>query len=124
VAATLAGKLLLKPGRRAAVVAAPAGYRLDGAEGVELVEPAAGDLDFAQVFVNSRAELDTVLAPVLPALKPEALLWVCYRKGGAKAGSDLNRDQLWAEMGERGWTGVTLVAVDGAWSAMRFRRAG
>ena len=44
-----------------------------------------------------------------------------YPKGGAKAGTDLNRDVLWQLVGPRGWTGVSLVAIDDTWSAMRFR---
>ena len=46
---------------------------------------------------------------------------MCYPKGGRKAGTDLNRDILWNLMQGRGLVGVTLVAVDNEWSAMRFR---
>ncbi len=35
--------------------------------------------------------------------------------------TDLNRDILWAEMAPHGVTGMSLVALDGSWSAMRFR---
>jgi hypothetical protein len=43
----------------------------------------------------------------------------------AKVESDLNRDVLWQIVEERhGLEGVTLVAVDETWSAMRFRPRG
>jgi hypothetical protein len=118
----LARKLLIKPGHRVAVVNAPAGYteRLQPLpEGAELVELAPG-LDVVQVFVHDRAQLERS-ADALRAVRQGGLLWVCYPKGGRKAGTDLNRDLLWAAMGEYGLTGVTLVAVDDTWSAMRFR---
>jgi hypothetical protein len=48
------------------------------------------------------------------------MLWVCYPKG-SKNSTDLSRDVLWKAMEENGLVGVTLVAVDDTWSAMRFR---
>ena len=122
---TLAAKLLLKAGR-AAVVGAPGGYLelLDPLPaGVELVPVESGGLDFLQVFVADLAALRAGIG-TLRNVKPDGLLWVCYPKGGSKAGTDLNRDTLWAELDSHGLTGVTLVAIDGTWSAMRFRPAG
>ena len=89
----------------------------------ELVDPGE-DLDFVQVFVRDSAELARLGPAALGAVKPDGLLWICYPKGGRKAGTDLNRDILWKLMEERGLAGVTLVAVDESWSAMRFRPSG
>lgn len=120
----LARKLLIKPGNRVALVNPPAGYpeRLqplpDGAELVGL-EPG---LDVVQVFAQDKAELRRS-TPALKSVRDGGLLWVCYPKGGSKAGTDLNRDLLWEELGKVGLTGVTLVSVDDTWSAMRFRPA-
>jgi hypothetical protein len=120
----IARKLLIKPGNRVAFIDPPAGYaeRLqplpDGAEVVG-VQPG---LDVLQVFVQDRAALDRA-APSLGSVRDGGILWVCYPKGGRKAGTDLNRDLLWAALGEVGLTGVTLVSVDDTWSAMRFRPA-
>jgi hypothetical protein len=121
----LARKLLIKPGSRIALVNAPAGYaeRLqplpDGAEVVGL-QPG---LDVVQVFAHDRTELERA-AGAFGSVRDGGLLWVCYPKGGRKAGTDLNRDLLWEELGKVGLAGVTLVAVDDTWSAMRFRPAG
>lgn len=120
----IARKLLIKPGNRVALIDPPTGYaeRLqplpDGAELVDL-QP---ELDVLQVFVQDRAALDRV-APSLGSVRSGGILWVCYPKGGRKAGTDLNRDLLWEALGQVGLTGVTLVSVDDTWSAMRFRPA-
>lgn len=125
-ASSLAKKLLLKPGYRAAIVNAPAAYteRLQPLpEGAQLVDALQSALDFVQVFVRNAAELEQVGPAALKAVKPDGLLWVCYPKGGAKAGTDLNRDILWARMSSEGLAGVSMVAIDDTWSAMRFRPA-
>lgn len=118
----LARKLLIKPGSRIGLVNAPAGYaeRLQPLpEGAELVDVQPG-LDVVQVFARDKEELERV-APAFTSVRDGGLLWVCYPKGGRKAGTDLNRDLLWAELTRVGLTGVTLVAVDDTWSAMRVR---
>ncbi|HXM55721.1 MAG TPA: hypothetical protein VOB72_10055 [Candidatus Dormibacteraeota bacterium] len=120
----LARKLLIKPGSRIALVNAPPGYaeRLDPLpEGARVVDLQPG-IDVLQVFAHDRAEL-VAATGALGSVREGGLLWVCYPKGGRKAGTDLNRDLLWAELDKSGLTGVTLVAVDETWSAMRFRPA-
>jgi len=120
----LARKLLIKAGSRVALVNPPAGYaeRLQPLpEGAVLVDLQSGP-DVVQVFARDRAALEQA-APALRSVRDGGLLWVCYPKGGKKAGTDLNRDLLWEELGRVGLTGVTLVSVDDTWSAMRFRPA-
>ena len=120
----LAKKLLVKPNHRLAIVNAPEDYlaRLaplpDGAEIVGSLEPG---LDFVQLFARDGADLDRLGPAAFDAVKPDGLLWVCYPKGGRNAGTDLNRDILWQRMGAHALTGVSLVAIDDTWSAMRFR---
>lgn len=124
----LARKLLTKPGHLVAVMNAPAGYAdllLPLPDGAELIEASAEAVDVVQLFVRNSAELDRAGPPAMRAMKPDGLLWICYPKGGQKAGTDLHRDILWELMGKQtGLVGVSLVAVDGKWSAMRFRAAG
>ena len=123
----LARKLLVKPGHRMTVINAPPGYadQLQPLpEGVELVDRPETPVDVVQVFLRDSADLERAAPAAVKAMKPDGLLWVCYPKGGKKAGTDLNRDILWERMGKQsGLVGVTLVAVDGSWSAMRFRAA-
>lgn len=124
----LAKKMQLQAGHRVAVINPPLGYidRLlqPVQSGAELVEPTEGaDLDFVQLFVHDRAELDQHAPTALGAVKDDGLLWICYPKGGSKAGTDLNRDILWQRMQQDGVEGVSLIAIDEVWSAMRFRPA-
>lgn len=122
----LAKKLLIKPGMRVALVnalAACAEKLRPLPDGATIVRTLERDLDVVQVFARDAAELKSVGPRAFRAVKKDGLLWVCYPKGGANGGTDLNRDILRELLGNRGLVGVTLVAIDDTWSAMRFRRA-
>ena len=62
-ASPLARKLKLKPGLRAAVIGAPAGYleSLDPPAGVTMIEALDGPLDWVQVFVRTSADLAAIV---------------------------------------------------------------
>ena len=123
----LARKLLVKPGHRVAVMNSPAGYAdllRPLPDGAEVVDSPRDAVDVVQVYVRDSAELERAGPAAIRAMKADGLLWVCYPKGGRKAGTDLHRDVLWDLMGKQsGLVGVSLVAVDEKWSAMRFRAA-
>ena len=90
-------------------------------ERAAIVEDAAGP-DVTVLFVADEAALRRDLPVAAAAARGDRLLWVAYRKGGAKAGTDLDRDRLTALADEiAGLTGIALVAVDATWSAMRLR---
>ncbi len=112
-------KLQIKPGQRVATVA--------GFDDVPSVVPPelTGPVDAADVivaFVRTRAELDTVAGPAIEAALRDDLVWIAYPKAG-KLGTDLNRDILAATLAGRGVQPVRQVAIDGVWSALRFRPA-
>lgn len=120
----IARKLLIKAGHRVVVVNAPVGYlqRLQPLpDGAGVVTFPSATVDVLQVFVRDTADLRKLDPKVFQRVKPDGVLWVCYPKGGTKASSDLNRDVLWKAMEKNGLVGVTLVAIDDTWSAMRFR---
>jgi hypothetical protein len=121
---SLPQKLQMRAGQQAVVINAPAGY-LDKLvplpDGVEIAESEAGSFDFVQLFVHDLAQLQALLPLAVQSAKQDALFWIAYPKGSAKTGTDLNRDRLWAAVSEHHLTGVTLVALDEVWSAMRFR---
>ena len=121
---SLLKKLHLKGDQRALVLNPPPGY-LDELgplpAGVELIQQAEGSFDFVQVFAKDMGELERFLPTALQAVKPDALLWIAYPKGGTKAGTDLNRDILWNTVAQHHFSGVTLIALNEVWSAMRFR---
>ena len=118
-----AGKLLLKPGMRVGFVNPPPGHRdLLGPlpEGAGVAD--RGEVDLLLVFARNRADVEAAV-PELERVPAGKLLWIAYPKGGAKKGTDLNRDILWELVKPQGLVGVTLVALDDTWSAMRFKRA-
>jgi len=120
----LARKLQLKPGHRLLLLNPPPGYAAalePLPDGAEVVAEARPGLDFVQLFVRDQAALERDAGAAIAAVKPDGRLWICYPKGGVKAGTDLNRDILWRLVEARGLVGVSLVAVDETWSAMRFR---
>ena len=122
MAADLADKLLIKADLRVLLLNAPIGYakKLEPLPDGATVTDKRGKADVVIAFVRDSAELKR-LATSFGALEEEAVLWVCYPKGGTKAGTDLDRDILHAAMAKHELTGVSLVAVDDTWSAMRFR---
>jgi len=120
---SLAKKLLVKPGHRAALVNAPAGFakRLEPLpDGASVAEGAGPGNDLVLAFAKDSTELQRVASSAARLVKSDGLLWICYPKGGQ---SDLSRDVLWDVLSKEGLTGVSLVSVDATWSAMRFRPA-
>jgi hypothetical protein len=119
----LAAKLLIKPDARVLLLNAPIGYARKLAplpSGATITDKRGQAADVVVAFVRDGTELKR-LASGFAALEEDAILWVCYPKGGAKAGTDLDRDTLHAAMAKHELAGVTLVAFDETWSAMRFR---
>jgi hypothetical protein len=121
---SLPKKLQMKAKQRAVIINAPENYveQLSPLpEGVELVAEPEGQFDFVQVFVKNLADVQKFVPEAAKAVKHDALLWIAYPKGGAKAGTDVNRDILWNAVAQYNLTGVTLISLDDVWSAMRFR---
>jgi hypothetical protein len=88
-------------------------------------KPAAGTkYGFVLGFARTAAEMDAIAKTADRALADGALFWSAYPKGASKKykGADINRDTGHARMKTHGFEGVSLVAIDGDWSAMRFKR--
>jgi hypothetical protein len=84
-----------------------------------------GEYGFVLAFAQSQAEAGAQAKAVKKALSDErALFWLAYPKGSSKKyQADLNRDSLHTLMAKLGFDGVSLVALDADWSAMRFKLA-
>ena len=80
-------------------------------------------IDFALVFAISHKQLEDILRDVVPALHPEAKLWIAYPKVSSKIVSDLSRDCNWSCITRHGLEGVRMIALDNIWTAMRFKKA-
>jgi hypothetical protein len=106
-------KLGIRAGASVRLVNAPAGYAealrasVPGAAVVladaSAVEEATGagatqTVDLVHLFCATRAELDALAPAAIAAYRTGGHLWVSYPKGGAKAGTDLNRDARWSAL--------------------------
>ena len=78
--------------------------------------------DWILLFARSRAELEQFLPMAQAHLAPGGAVWVAYRKGGVKAGSDIQRDDIRSFAQTIGLDSVAMVAIDAAWSALRLKQ--
>jgi hypothetical protein len=116
----LASKLQIKPGTQVAVVAAPQGGPDLSGLGPRAADPAQADAVLA--FALMKADLATTASAAVDAARADRLAWIAYPKAG-QLGTDLNRDSLARAAKELGVQPVRQVALDGTWSALRFRPA-
>jgi hypothetical protein len=121
---SLSKKLLLKPGVRALILNAPPKYLKlldDLPEDAVLDTRIDGQYAFVHLFVGNQAELAEFASLALGALQYDGLLWISYPKLSSKVATDLTRDHGWEPIIGRGLQGVTQIAIDETWSALRFR---
>jgi hypothetical protein len=126
--ATVFQKLNLKDQPEIVVLNAPASFEpeLAALQGVNVLRDlkAAKKLTFALAFVTKQAEVNKLAAALAKRAQGDALVWFAYPKGTSKKYKcEFNRDTGWAALGELGFEGVRMVAIDEDWSALRFRRA-
>ena len=114
----VAEKLLIRPGRTV-WVSDPGRLALLGPlpEGALVVADLA-EAAVAVAIVDDGATARRVLDAEGTRLAAAEVFWVLYPKGGR---ADINRDSLWPIVAEYGMRPITQVAVDEAWSALRFR---
>jgi hypothetical protein len=86
------------------------------------VENGDGGQSALLVFAADRSTLEEHRARIVQAAQQDRLTWVSYPKSG-QLGTDLNRDSLAALLMESGIQPVRQIAIDGVWSALRFRPA-
>jgi hypothetical protein len=118
---TLAQKLLIKPAYKLRIINAPEGFDLG--ELPEAVSLNTGEIeqDVVLLFVKSRAELDANIEKTIASIKHDAMLWIAYPKQTSKVKSDINRDSLNQAVQKLNYEGISIVAIDEIWSALRFR---
>src|SRR5260221_286563 len=122
----IARKLLIKPNHKILILNSPEGYlkQLESLpKGAEVKTKADGTFDLVQVFVYNKADVARLGQSAIEAMKPGGLLWMTYPKKTSKIKTDISRDTGWEAVREQGMEGVSLIAIDDTWSAMRFRPA-
>lgn len=82
----------------------------------------ARKIDLALVFAISHRQLSDILKDVVPALHPDAKLWISFPKVSSKIVSDLSRECDWLCMTQLGFECVRTIALDNVWCSMRFQR--
>jgi hypothetical protein len=114
----------LKGGMEAAVVNPPDGYlgQLSAPRDAKINNRLeSGPFDWVQIFVRSKAELES-LAPLLGnALKPAGMLWISFPKGTSKIQTDLTRDKGWEPIRDLDLKWINLISVNETWSAFALR---
>jgi hypothetical protein len=118
---TLAKKLKLKPGLKAAVIHSPENYLDELSHNADLSTALKGKFDWVQLFVRSKAELDALGPKAARALKPGSILWVSFPKGSSGIQTDLTRDQGWESLQQLGLKWINLVSINETWSAFGMR---
>lgn len=119
--ASLAKKLKLKPGLKAAIINAPEDYLPELKHDSAIETKLGGEFDWIQVFVRNKKELDALALKAVRALKPESILWLSFAKGKSKIQTDLTRDKGWETLRVMGLKWITLVSVNETWSAFALR---
>lgn len=74
-------------------------------------------------FVRTCSELAAAAPKAVARVEDDGLLWFAYPKKSSKRyDSDIGREQGWQPLGDLGYEGVRMVAIDDDWSALRLRR--
>ena len=118
---SLAKKMKLKSGSRAAIINAPEKYIQEFRHDGEISEKLDGKFDWIQIFVKDKSELDKLIPKAARALKPDSILWISFPKGTSKIQTDLTRDKGWESLRTLDLKWITLVSVNENWSAFSLR---
>lgn len=118
-------KLFFKGQNPVLLLAAPPEFKKTAqAFGSTLHTNPKGQYDFVLAFAYSHADAEKIAKTVSKALSQKGIFWMAYPKGTSKKyKADINRDTGHALMEKKGLIGVSLVAIDGDWSAMRYKAA-
>ena len=118
---TLAKKMKLKSGLKAAVINAPENYVDTLKHNTALSPTLNGKFDWIQIFVRDKAELDALAPKATKALKSESMLWISFPKGTSKIQPDLTRDKGWDVLRDLDLKWINLISVNEMWSAFSLR---
>ncbi len=77
-----------------------------------------GALDFIQLFVKRRSELDRRFGPLKRAMQRDGMLWVSWKTSSIE--SNLTGDVVRTFGLSRGLVDVKVCAVDEDWSGLKF----
>ena len=118
----LTKKLGIKSGTNVAFVSAPPNYtsELDLPSDVIVNSRSSKPLDFAQLFVKRKTELQRKFSEYAKRLNASGVLWVSWPKKSSGVSTDLSENVV-REIGlAAGLVDVKICAVDEVWSGLKF----
>ncbi len=121
----LSQKFKIKSGQRVIILNPPEGYlEYMGSlpEGVQREINLSGTFDFIQLFIKNSAELKKNIPTLKNYLKENGTLWITYPKKSSKMETDLSRDNTWEFINKYSLRGISLISIDGTWSAFGARK--
>lgn len=117
-------KLQVKPGRTFKIINQPPETKgilsvlPEGSKFADKDEP----VDVLLIFVRSIVDIQK-LFPLNPKeLKATGIYWLAYPKKTSGIKTDLTRDVIWDFLLTVGWTGISMISIDGTWSAFRMKK--
>jgi hypothetical protein len=111
-------KMGFKPAMKRRVLGAPAG--LEAILG-ETLSGRSTAPDWVLAFADSAAALQAIAPKAVTLYRRGGHLWVAYPKKTGAIKTDITRDHGWDVLKPFDLLGVTQIAIDDTWSALRFR---
>lgn len=111
---SLIEKLGLKPEMTVVIINLPENYEIKADSKI------TGEIDFGQIFVKSRSELEKLIPKFEKHLSKTGMLWVSWPKKSSKIQTDLNENLLREIILPTGLVDVKVIAVDEVWSGLKF----
>jgi hypothetical protein len=113
-------KLGIKEQFRVSLFDLPADVRAELEEAFARCQISRDRLDFAMIFVKSRAALEKQFSRLAKRLAPTGMLWVSWPKKSSGVATDLD-ENLVREIGlNAGLVDVKVCAVTDVWSGLKF----
>jgi len=123
----LAKKLLIKPGTSWLFYNIPpncADLLQPLPDGVSANTDITDHVNGILLFSKKRAELVNQLKVVVPLIKNDTVVWVCYPKKSSGIATDLEMMRHWEQLTPYGIEIVAAAAIDTTWTALRIRKIG
>lgn len=119
----LVRKLGIKPGARFSFFDAPADFAtLLGEMPAGATPSTRGTLDFAIVFVKTKAALSKRFDGLIERMTPEGMIWVSWPKKTSGVATELTENVI-RDIGlAAGLVDVKVCAIDDTWSGLKFVR--
>lgn len=116
-------KLGYRPGTRAWVAGAPAGYRrllgLPGEVRVSWIRRPERGLRFVHVFARESPSLRKALGTLRGTIAPDGVVWVSWPKKASGVPTDITESRIREIALPMGFVDVKVCAVDETWSGLK-----